>query len=412
MRKQKKKRMTISACMMVKDEAENLHRCLDSIKPLVDEIIIVDTGSTDDTVQICEDYGVKVYHHKWEDDYSLHRNQSISYATSDWIFIIDADEEVKFKKGFGPSNIREQLGLISNDINSGAISLVDIQQERKPLQLHTSRFFRKGQIKYEGIVHNQPNVNKNMSSFMEGMSLNHYGYALSPEKMKIKKERTLRLLKKRIAIDPLDYTAYFYLAQYYSDSGELEKSAENCEKYLSMKEMAGKHFMNAIYYHAAQNYMKLENADKAGWWINEGLKVLPKDIDLALALVEYASWQRRGDLLVIGANQFLKLYKHYASDPSLMGNRFIFNFNPEAKMFCLFHLSTYNAAQTVNSLNELKVSIPDAHPEYAAGIVADTMRLIKAIKLDRVDELFEKKSVIISDISALTGSNSIIDKAA
>jgi glycosyltransferase involved in cell wall biosynthesis len=407
-----RKRITISACMMIKDESENLHRCLNSMKSLVDEIIVVDTGSTDDSVQICEDCGAKVYHHEWADDYSLHRNQSIGYATGDWVFIIDADEEVEYKKGLGPKNIRSQLALIENEYNSGAILLVDIQEERKPLRMNTTRFFRNGQVKYEGIVHNQPNIKRDTSSYIEGLHLNHYGYALSPSKMKVKKERTLRLLKKRIKLDPEDYLTYFYLAQIYSDSGDLQEAADNCEKYLLTKEKVGKRFMNAIYYHAARVYIRLENAEKAGWWINEGIKALPEDIDLALVLVEYASWQRRGDLLTVGVNRFLTLYEQYTADSSFMGNRYTFNFNPEAKMFCLFHLSAFNAAQTVNALNKLKASASDAHPEYAAGIISDTKRLIKGIKLDRISELFEKKSVIISDISALANVSSIVSKAA
>ncbi|MEJ2052223.1 MAG: glycosyltransferase family 2 protein, partial [Calditrichota bacterium] len=79
---------TISACMMVKNEEEMLPNCLESIKDVVDELIVVDTGSTDKTIEIAESYGAKIYHHPWENDFSKHRNQSISYATGDWFLII------------------------------------------------------------------------------------------------------------------------------------------------------------------------------------------------------------------------------------------------------------------------------------------------------------------------------------
>jgi glycosyltransferase involved in cell wall biosynthesis len=83
---------TISLCMIVKNEAENIRLCLDSVKNVVDEIIIVDTGSTDKTVEICREYTDKIYFFQWCDDFSAARNESIKHATKDWILILDADE--------------------------------------------------------------------------------------------------------------------------------------------------------------------------------------------------------------------------------------------------------------------------------------------------------------------------------
>ena len=77
---------------MVKNEEQCLEKCLQSIKKVVDEIIVVDTGSTDQTADIAKQNGAKIYHHPWEGDFSKHRNQSMSYAKGDWILIIDADE--------------------------------------------------------------------------------------------------------------------------------------------------------------------------------------------------------------------------------------------------------------------------------------------------------------------------------
>ena len=76
---------SISLCMIVKNEEENLPRCLDSVRDVVDEIVIVDTGSTDRTVEIAESYGAKVFYHPWEGSFSKARNYSLKYATCDWI---------------------------------------------------------------------------------------------------------------------------------------------------------------------------------------------------------------------------------------------------------------------------------------------------------------------------------------
>lgn len=84
--------MTFSLCMIVKNESDILERCIDSIKDLMDEIIIVDTGSTDNTVEIAKKYTDKVYHFDWVDDFSKARNFSFSKATMDYIYCADADE--------------------------------------------------------------------------------------------------------------------------------------------------------------------------------------------------------------------------------------------------------------------------------------------------------------------------------
>jgi glycosyltransferase involved in cell wall biosynthesis len=84
--------ITVSVCMIVKDEEKVLGRCLDSLRDLVDEIIIVDTGSTDATKQIAAKYTDKIYDFKWNHDFSAARNDSFSKATMDYIYVADADE--------------------------------------------------------------------------------------------------------------------------------------------------------------------------------------------------------------------------------------------------------------------------------------------------------------------------------
>jgi tetratricopeptide (TPR) repeat protein len=85
---------TVSLCMIVKNEAEDLAKCLRSVKPVVDEMIVVDTGSIDRTKEIASVFGAKVYDFKWTNDFSEARNFSISKASGDWIFLLDADEIV------------------------------------------------------------------------------------------------------------------------------------------------------------------------------------------------------------------------------------------------------------------------------------------------------------------------------
>lgn len=84
--------ITVSLCMIVKNEERILRRCLDSIVDLVDEVVIVDTGSEDATKQIAEEYGAAIYDFKWIDDFSAARNYAFSKATKEYIYSADADE--------------------------------------------------------------------------------------------------------------------------------------------------------------------------------------------------------------------------------------------------------------------------------------------------------------------------------
>ena len=86
--------MNISLCMIVRDEEECLPRCLESARGIVDEIIVVDTGSTDRTVGIALAFGAKVVSFPWSGDFSEARNRGLDLATCEWILALDADEEL------------------------------------------------------------------------------------------------------------------------------------------------------------------------------------------------------------------------------------------------------------------------------------------------------------------------------
>lgn len=88
---------SLSVCMIVKNEEENLERCLKSIESISSEIIIVDTGSTDQTISIAKKFGAKIYHFEWNNNFSDARNFALSKVTQKWVLIIDADESISSK---------------------------------------------------------------------------------------------------------------------------------------------------------------------------------------------------------------------------------------------------------------------------------------------------------------------------
>ena len=204
---------TVSACMIVKDEEELLEGCLKSIRNWVDEIIIVDTGSTDKTIEIAESYGAKIFHQQWEGDFSKHRNYSLEQATSDWIFIIDADERLC------EEDIPKLQGLINSDEHSiVSINVYSIYGDNEEMTtfLPSIRLFkREMELRYQGIVHNRLEFPEDATIVRAEVKLIHLGYDLSPKRMKAKFERSKALLEKQLEENPQNAFALYNLAQLY-----------------------------------------------------------------------------------------------------------------------------------------------------------------------------------------------------
>jgi glycosyltransferase involved in cell wall biosynthesis len=168
--------VTLSFCAIVKNEAQNLARCLASVKPYVDELVIVDTGSTDETIAIAQQYGAKVSHFEWCDDFSAARNYACSLATGDWILTLDADEElvihskddlrIALQTGLAYILIRQEYGVYDTDLQ--VIRLFKHQAGLQYCYPYHEHLF------YEG--HPLSNDHPHVKS-LEAISILHYGYA-------------------------------------------------------------------------------------------------------------------------------------------------------------------------------------------------------------------------------------------
>lgn len=206
-----RQRPTISACMIVKDEEALLPRCLCSVQSLADEIIVVDTGSTDRTREIARDFGALVLEFPWRGDFSSARNESIRHATKDWILIIDADEELP----------AEDLPAIRFFVEQPDIRILSLSVFNKSLEtgqvssfLPSTRLFRRDlNLRYYGIVHNRLNVPPEIPITRCPARVFHYGYDLSVDALEKKKVRTRALLEKQLADHPDDVYANFNMAQ-------------------------------------------------------------------------------------------------------------------------------------------------------------------------------------------------------
>ena len=225
---------TISLCMIVKNEEENLRRCLDSVRDSVDEIIVVDTGSTDRTVEIAESYGARIFNHPWEGSFSKARNYSLKYATCDWILILDADEELKREDAPRLRDITKnnEIKIVSFVINN---KYKDSTQEGHAQMVRLYRNFNG--VHYKGIVHNA--IQYSDKCFYSSMTVIHHGYNLSEEKMDEKFIRTSTLLKKQIEADPHNPVPHMYIGVSYMDRRMYEEAITSSKSAISLAEENG-----------------------------------------------------------------------------------------------------------------------------------------------------------------------------
>lgn len=194
----------ISLCMIVKNEEEVISRCLQSVKQAVDEIIVIDTGSTDGTVEAARKEGAAVYIRQWQQDFSAARNESIALATGDWILVLDADETLEDDQG----TMLRQLVSSTPEADGFFVKIVNfIGTETKQAGSSVSsslRLFRnKPGYRYTGRIHEQivqPILTENPAAKLHfsPIQLNHGGYLPEVVQRKNKVQRNMELLQQEL----------------------------------------------------------------------------------------------------------------------------------------------------------------------------------------------------------------------
>lgn len=240
--------------MIVRNEEQHLVRCLQSIKEIVDEIIIVDTGSTDTTIDIAKSFGARVEHFTWADDFSAARNFALSFAKHDWILSLDADEFIdetgksiiidalrKSNKSMGGYAL-EQRTYLSQSISGArvnpsfgkdiAVAGIPIGSYPACMSFFPVRLFRNG-AKFSYRVHEQadPSLRK-MNLVIEELPvvIHHLGSLKDAQKMHDKIQHYRTLLLKQIEETPDDVRVIYQMAQLYRDEGNLELAKGHFEK--------------------------------------------------------------------------------------------------------------------------------------------------------------------------------------
>jgi len=224
--------LTLSLCMIVKDEEEMLPRCLAAVRDAVDELVIVDTGSKDRTREIALEFGAKVIDFEWTGSFSDARNVSFDAATGDWLMFLDADEVLVEGDG-------ERLRALTGQTWREAHYLLETNhtgtlEDGTAVTHNALRVFRnRPGLRFEGRIHEQ--IAQHLPAFLperlavSDVRIDHYGYLGAVRDAKEKSRRNIELLERQVAEGLDSPFLAFNLGSEYAAAGDTAAALEKFE---------------------------------------------------------------------------------------------------------------------------------------------------------------------------------------
>ncbi|MCX6154856.1 MAG: glycosyltransferase family 2 protein [Candidatus Kapabacteria bacterium] len=203
---------TISIIILAKNNEATIGRAINSMKELVTQIVVVDTGSTDNTVAICTRLGAEVHFYKWVNDFSATRNYALRLCRCNWVIILDSDEAIEL------DSIKEHLELLKNPNNHAInVRLINIMKDSDSLietEHRYTRIFRNNPaFKFTGTIHEQirPSIEEAGYDIIDTeIKIYHYGYSSNQRE---KGERNREMLLNEIKMNPGDDWLKYHLAE-------------------------------------------------------------------------------------------------------------------------------------------------------------------------------------------------------
>ncbi|WP_169896765.1 TPR domain-containing glycosyltransferase [Clostridium chromiireducens] len=257
--------------MIVKNEEKNIGKCIESYKNIVNEIIVVDTGSDDNTVTIAKELGAKVFYYKWNNSFCRAKNFALGKAKGDWIIFLDADEY--FDSTDKIENLLNSLSMKKIDcIVSKLINIdrnLDLIKDVNP----TIRIFRNSpKIKFKNDIHEVLyRQDRPLSRYIvenDDIIIYHTGYSSDIIENKVK--RNIELIEETM-IKKNDYTGYYYLCDSYFALGKYELAIENGNKFID-SDIALIGFNSKVYKNVIESMINLEyNSEEVIIVINKAM---------------------------------------------------------------------------------------------------------------------------------------------
>lgn len=420
----------VSLCMIVRDSARTLRDCLRSAQPWVDEILVVDTGSKDQTPDIARQLGAQVRHFPWCDDFSAARNESLKGARGKWLFWMDSDDTIDPENG---CRLRE---LVCRDHSPKTLAFVmqvrcPAGRESGPYATptvvdHVKIFRNHPGIRFSGRIHEQllPSI-RQLGGDVEWTELSvcHSGSDASPEGRARKQERDLRILQKELCDDPDHTFTLFNLGMTLLDMARPAEALDALCRSLQLS-CPGDSHLRKVYALLAQCYTELGRRPTALRTCMQGLEACPGDAELLFRAAALQQTMGRLD----GAERFFRMVidakrdRHFSSvDNGILGIKAWHNLAvlyESAGKFDLSadawrHVLEFDRANPLawRGLLESATAGKDASllRQLAGGQVADAPRETRAIAAARVEALGGNPAVAVSQLEQLFAARPSVD---
>lgn len=224
--------VTLSFCMIARNEEKNLLRCLKSIENIADEIIIVDTGSLDNTKEIAKSFNSKIIEFPWNNDFSSAKNMALKEATKDWIFFMDCDESLDSSQSLEIKNHLDKTPYLGFKVR--LINIIN----NKPLKGdYILRIFKNNQgFYYDGRINEvlkNHNQELNLNNKIKTLDLNLYNYGFDMDALSLNKRSNRNLfIYSDFEHDKKDYLYYFNLGNEHYLLENYSKAINNYTKAL------------------------------------------------------------------------------------------------------------------------------------------------------------------------------------
>ena len=260
--------MKLSLCAIAKNEEASLPKCLNSVKDVVDEMVVLDTGSTDRTPEIARELGARVYHYDWNNDFAAARNESLKYVTGDWVLVLDADEVL------APEIIPDMNKAIESD-RYLVINLVrqEIGASQSPYSLVSRLFRNHPELRFEHPYHAmvddsatrllQQEPDKWAIGSLAGVAILHSGYQPGAIAQKNKAETAKQILEQYLTTHPNDPYTCSKLGALYVQIGEIARGMELLQLGLASGDAIAQPLRYELHYHLGIAYTRLSKISRA-----------------------------------------------------------------------------------------------------------------------------------------------------